>query len=49
MITLDPVGAKSSPAVLRCVVQQHKQFAGVYAVVVTPGEVRVGDTVAPDT
>jgi uncharacterized protein YcbX len=45
MITLDPASAKASPSVLRCVVQQHKQCAGVYATVVTPGEVRVGDTV----
>jgi len=49
MITLDPKDAKSSPAVLRCVVQQHKQCAGVYATVVTPGEVRVGDRLALET
>jgi uncharacterized protein YcbX len=49
MITLDPVSAKSSPAVLRCVVQQHKQCAGVYAIVLTPGEVRVGDPVSLET
>jgi len=46
MITLDPASAKPSPAILRCVVQQHKQCAGVYATVLTAGEVRVGDTVA---
>ena len=46
MITLDPASAKPSPAVLRCVAQQHKQCAGVYATVLTPGEVRVGDTVS---
>ena len=46
MITLDPASAKPSPAILRCVVQQHKQCAGVYATVLTAGEVRGGDTVA---
>jgi uncharacterized protein YcbX len=46
MITLDPTSAKPSPAVLRCVTQQHKQCAGVYATVLTPGEVRIGDTVS---
>jgi uncharacterized protein YcbX len=46
MITLDPASGKPSPAILRCVAQQHKQCAGVYATVLTPGEVRVGDTLA---
>jgi len=49
MITLDPASAKPSPAVLRCVARQHKQCAGVYATVLTPGEVRVGDTVSLET
>lgn len=49
IITLDPASAKPSPAVLRCVAQQHKQCAGVYATVLTPGEVRVGDTVSLET
>jgi uncharacterized protein YcbX len=49
MITLDPGSAKSSPAVLRCVAQQHKQCAGVYATVLASGEVRVGDTVSLET
>jgi uncharacterized protein YcbX len=49
MITLDPISAKPSPAVLRCVTQQHKQCAGVYAAVLTPGEVRIGDTVSLET
>ena len=43
MITLDPESARPSPGVLRSVVQQHKQCAGVYATVLTPGEVHVGD------
>jgi hypothetical protein len=46
MITLDPASAKPSPAILRCVTQQHKQCAGIYATVLTAGEVRVGDRVA---
>jgi uncharacterized protein YcbX len=46
MITLDPASGKPNPAVLRCVVQQHAQCAGVYATVLTPGEVHVGDSVA---
>ena len=41
MITLDPATAKASPAILRCVTQQHKQCAGVYGTVLTAGEVRV--------
>jgi len=45
MITLDPESAKPSPSVLRCVVQQHKQCAGVYGTVLTSGETRIGDTV----
>src|SRR5882724_8336139 len=49
MITLDPASAKPSPAILRCVVQQHKQCAGVYATVLTAGEVRIGDKVALET
>lgn len=44
MITLDPASGKASPGILRCVAQQHAQCAGVYATVLTPGEVRVGDT-----
>jgi uncharacterized protein YcbX len=46
MITLDPDTAKSNPAVLRSVVQQHRQCAGVYATVVTAGSVKVGDVIA---
>jgi len=49
IITLDPASAKPSPGVLRCVAQQHEQCAGVYATVLTPGEVRVGDTVSLET
>jgi len=49
MITLDPASAKPSPAVLRCVTQQHRQCAGVYATVLNAGEVRIGDTVSMET
>lgn len=45
MITLDPERAMTSPSVLRCVAQQHNKCAGVYGVVLTAGETRVGDTV----
>jgi len=45
MITLDPVTAQPSPQVLKCVVQQHDKCAGVYATVVTAGEVRRDDPV----
>jgi len=46
MITLDPASAQANPVVLRCVVQQHRQCAGVYATVLTVGDVRLGDRVA---
>jgi uncharacterized protein YcbX len=46
MITLDPASGKPSPAILRCVAQQHKQCAGVYATVLTAGEARAGDNLA---
>ena len=49
MITLDPASGKASPGILRCVVEQHAQCAGVYATVLTPGEVCVGDTVSLET
>ena len=49
MITLDPRSAKPSPAILRCVAQQHNQCAGVYATVLTLGEVRVGDRITLET
>lgn len=44
MTTLDPATAESSPGILKCIVQQHNKCAGVYATVLTPGEVRAGDT-----
>jgi uncharacterized protein YcbX len=45
MITLDPKTTESTPQVLKCVVQQHNKCAGVYATVLTAGEVRTGDAV----
>jgi hypothetical protein len=46
IVNLDPVSAEANPAVLRYVVQKHNQYAGVYGVVITPGETQVGDTVS---
>jgi hypothetical protein len=44
IITLDPATTNASPAILKCVVQQHDKCAGVYGTVITPGEVRAGDS-----
>jgi MOSC domain-containing protein len=49
MITLDPETVEASPSILRSVVQRHQQYAGVYATVLTPGEVRVGDEISLET
>jgi uncharacterized protein YcbX len=46
MITLDPATGESAPSILKSVVQQHNKCAGVYATVLTPGEVRAGDSIA---
>src|SRR6202790_2808508 len=45
MITLDPATGESSPEILKCVVPKHGQSAGIYATVLTPGEVRPGDAI----
>ena len=45
IITLDPATAEPAPQVLKCVVQQHNKCAGVYATVLTPGDVRTGDAI----
>ncbi len=45
MITLDPATGESSLEILKCVVQNHGQCAGVYAQVLTVGEVRAGDSI----
>ena len=49
MITLDPETVEPNPSVLKCVVQKHGQSAGIYATVLTPCEVRVGDAVVLET
>lgn len=43
MISLDPATSEPAPKILKCVVQRHNSRAGVYATVLTPGEVRTGD------
>ena len=43
MITLDPVTGEPAPQILKCVAQLHNNRAGVYATVISAGEVRVGD------
>lgn len=45
MITLDPATGESSPEILKCVVHNCGQNAGIYATVLTPGEVRAGDPI----
>jgi uncharacterized protein len=45
MISLDPATGESSPEILKCVVQNHGQCAGIYAAVLTAGEVRAGDPI----
>jgi uncharacterized protein YcbX len=49
MITLDPATGESSPEILKCVVQKHGKCAGIYATVLTPGEVRAGDSIFLET
>lgn len=43
MINLDPETAVQNPAVLRTVVREHAECAGIYANVIAPGLVLVGD------
>jgi uncharacterized protein YcbX len=45
MIGLDPATGQSNPEILKCVVQNHGQSAGIYATVLTPGEVETGDPI----
>jgi uncharacterized protein YcbX len=45
VITVDPDGLDSDPAVLRTVVKHRRTFLGVYGSTVTPGTVSVGDEV----
>lgn len=45
MINLDPETAQQNPNVLRTVVQAHDGQAGLYANVVRPGVIKVGDKI----
>lgn len=45
MINLDPDSAKQNPAVLRTVTRYHNECVGIYANVIAPGVVRVGDVI----
>lgn len=45
MISIDSRTTQSNPIVLKRVVQNHAKCAGVYATVIAPGEVRLGDLV----
>ncbi len=42
MVTLDPASSNASPAVLRATADLNDAYAGVYAVVLIPGQVREG-------
>lgn len=46
MITLDPDTAKANPDILRAVVRNHGQMAGLYCAVLVEGRVRPGDAIA---
>jgi uncharacterized protein len=45
VINLDPEQATQNPAILREVVQQRKNLAGVYGTAERPGTIQVGDSV----
>ncbi len=45
MVNLDPESGKQDPRVLRAIAQKHQGQAGVYANVIRPGVIRVGDTI----
>lgn len=45
IISLDPATGESSPEILKSVVEKHGKCAGIYAVVLVPGEVRTGDPI----
>lgn len=45
MINLDPESAAQNPRVLRTVARHHDEQAGVYANVIAPGVIRVGDPI----
>jgi uncharacterized protein YcbX len=41
--SLDPATSEPAPQILKCIVQQHDNCAGVYATALTRGEVHTGD------
>ncbi len=43
MVNLDPESGTQNPRVLKTIVQGHQGQAGIYANVVRPGAIRVGD------
>jgi uncharacterized protein YcbX len=46
MINVDPETAVQNPAVLRTVTHRHGECAGIYANVIVPGVIRVGDSIS---
>ncbi|WGX95067.1 MOSC domain-containing protein [Nocardioides sp. L-11A] len=49
VIDVDPGSGRRTPGLLRTLAAERDTCAGVYATVVTPGPVRVGDLVHPET
>jgi len=45
MLNLDPETGEQNPRVLKTIAQGHQGQAGIYANVVRPGLIRVGDPV----
>ena len=45
MVNLDPESGDQSPQVLKTIAQRHQGQAGIYANVVRPGMIRVGDPI----
>jgi uncharacterized protein YcbX len=45
MVNLDPESGNQDPRVLRTIAQGHDRQAGIYANVVRPGVIRVGDSI----
>jgi uncharacterized protein YcbX len=45
LISLDPLTAENNPEVLRHVVREHNNFAGVYCAVLVEGLLKKGDTI----
>ena len=45
MVNLDPESGDQNPSVLKTIAQGHQGQTGIYANVVRPGPIRVGDPV----